>query len=117
LLSWIGLVLFAGGITFQTAAMLALHGMYTLRLGVQPAHRLVTSGPYRVVRHPGYLGNITEMLGIGLALSSLIVLVSAILVIPLLLRRIKDEEKMLIQEFPEYKTYSQGTKRLVPFIW
>ena len=117
LLSWVGLALFGGGIAFQAAAMLALQGMYTLRLGVGTAHRLVTRGPYWVVRHPGYLSNIVEMFGIALALSSLIALSAAFLVIPLLLQRIKDEDTMLSKEFPEYNTYAGRTKRLVPFIW
>jgi hypothetical protein len=43
-LAWFGLALFAAGIALQAAAFWALRGLYTLRLGVQPGHRLVTSG-------------------------------------------------------------------------
>lgn len=116
-LAWIGLALFATGITLQSAAMQALQGGYTLRLSVQRGHQLITSGLYRDIRHPGYLSNIIEMFGAGLALSSLITLATAFLVIPLLLLRIRDEEKMLLQEFPGYKAYMKRTKRLLPFIW
>jgi protein-S-isoprenylcysteine O-methyltransferase Ste14 len=57
-LAWIGLTLFAAGIALQAAAFWALRGLYTSRLGMQPGHRLVTNGPYRLVRHPGYLSNL-----------------------------------------------------------
>jgi protein-S-isoprenylcysteine O-methyltransferase Ste14 len=75
-------MLFAAGIILQSAAMWTLRGFYTVRLGVKSGQRLVTTGPYRRVRHPGYLSYIISILGIGLALSSLIVLG---LVIPVVL--------------------------------
>jgi protein-S-isoprenylcysteine O-methyltransferase Ste14 len=78
-LAWVGLALFAAGDLLQAASMRALHGLYTSRLGVQPGHRLVTSGPYRFVRHPGYLGAIPYLTGMGLALSSLITISLSIL--------------------------------------
>ena len=70
-LAWTGLVLFATGIALQGAAMWALRGAFMVRLGVQPGHHLITSGPYLFMRHPGYLSYILSMTGIGLALSSL----------------------------------------------
>ncbi|MGQ9629780.1 MAG: methyltransferase family protein [bacterium] len=118
LLAWAGLVLFAAGITLQAAAMWTLRGFYTVRLGMQPGHRLVTSGPYCLVRHPGYLSYILSMMGVGLALSSLIGLGLAVLVMPFLLWRIRCEEEMLLAEFgDEYKTYMRQTKRLIPLIY
>ena len=117
-LAWVGLVLFATGIALQAAAMWALRGLYTVRLGMQPGHRLVTSGPYRLVRHPGYLSYILAMTGIGLAMSSLVGLGLVVLIVPFLLRRIEREEEMLADEFGEkYRTYKQRTKRLIPLIY
>lgn len=118
-LAWIGLVLFAAGITLQAASMWALRGIYTVRLGMQPGHHLVTSGSYRLVRHPGYLSYIVSMTGIGLALSSLVGLGLVILVVPFLLWRIQHEEEMLVAEFSEeYETYMQETKwRLIPLVY
>jgi protein-S-isoprenylcysteine O-methyltransferase Ste14 len=117
-LAWAGLVLFATGIALQAAAMWALRGLYTVRLGMQPGHRLVTSGPYRLLRHPGYLSYILSMTGIGLAMSSLIGLGLAVLIVPFLLRRIEHEEEMLAAEFGEkYRTYKQQTKRLIPLVY
>jgi len=117
-LSWLGLTLFAVGIGIQFAAVRALQGFYTVRLGVQAGHHVITDGPYRFVRHPGYLGHMLCMAGIGLALSSLIALGLTILMLPLLLWRIRHEEAMLSAEFgEEYLSYKRRTKRLVPFIY
>jgi protein-S-isoprenylcysteine O-methyltransferase Ste14 len=118
-LAWAGLLLFAAGIALQVAAFWALRGLYTSRLGVQPGHRLVTSGPYRLVRHPGYLSNLMCLAGIGLALSSLVALGATIFVVPLILRRIASEEAMLLAEFgEEYRAYRQRTtKRLLPGVY
>jgi protein-S-isoprenylcysteine O-methyltransferase Ste14 len=118
-LAWAGLLLFAAGIVLQVAAFWALRGLYTSRLGVQPGHRLVTNGPYRLVRHPGYLSNLLCLTGIGLALSSLVALGATICVVPLILRRIASEEAMLLAEFgAEYRAYQQQTtKRLLPGVY
>jgi len=119
LLAWAGLFLFAVGIALQAAAIWALHGLYTTRLGVQAEHEVVTSGPYRWVRHPGYTSQIMCMTGIGLALSSLVGLGMTILVVPLILWRMQQEEEMLLAEFGgEYRAYRQQTKwRLIPLVF
>lgn len=117
-LAWVGLAVFAGGIALQAAAFRALGSLYTSRLGMQPGHRLVTGGPYRWVRHPGYLSNVVCLagMGLGLALSSLIGLGLALLVVPLIVRRIGSEEEMLAAEFgADYVRYRRQTPwRLLP---
>ncbi len=118
LLAWIGLIVFALGILFRSWAVWALHGFYTARLGIQPEHRLITTGPYGLVRHPGYLGEIASVLGMSLALSSLIGLAMTVLLFPLLIRRIRTEEEMLLAQFGnEYREYMRRTKRLIPGIY
>ena len=118
LVSWAGLALFALGITVLAAAVRTLGELYTSYLGIQPEHRLVTSGPYRYVRHPCYLGELLSMFGIGFALSSVVGLALALLSLLLVLKRIKQEEEMLTAEFgDEYRAYMGRTKRLIPFIY
>ncbi|MDM7913465.1 MAG: isoprenylcysteine carboxylmethyltransferase family protein [Methanotrichaceae archaeon] len=118
LLAWAGLTVFALGIFFRSWAVWALHGFYTARLGIQPGHRLITTGAYGLVRHPGYLGEIASVLGMSLALSSLIGLAMTILLFPLLIRRMETEEEMLLAQFGnEYREYMQRTKRLIPGIY
>jgi len=117
-LAWVGLALFAAGDLLQAAAMRALHGLYMSRLGVQPGHRLVTSGPYGFVRHPGYLGAILCLTGTALTLSSVIAIGLSILFIPILVWRIEREEEMLLTEFgEEYRAYMLKTRRLIPLTY
>jgi protein-S-isoprenylcysteine O-methyltransferase Ste14 len=118
-LAWVGLMTFAGGIVLQAAAFWALRGLYTSRLGIQPGHRLVTGGPYRLVRHPGYLSNLLCLLGIGLSLSSLIGLGLALLTVPLVVLRIGREEEMLLNELGQaYQSYVERTRwRLIPYLY
>lgn len=118
-LAWAGLSLFSLGIVSMSLAMRALGNAFTVRLGVQPGQRLVTSGPYHFVRHPGYLSYILSLLGIGLSMSSLIALGMAILSAPFFIWRIQHEEQMLAAEFGEkYETYKKQTKwRLIPLVY
>jgi len=112
--------LFRLGEELQAAAFRELRGLYTSRLGVQPGHRLVTGGPYQLVRHPGYLSNLLCLGGgMGLALSSLVGLGLTLFVVPLVVRRILTEEEMLAAEFgAEYERYRQQTPyRLLPLVF
>ena len=86
---------------------------------IQEGHRLVTSGPYRYVRHPGYAGSLLAALGIGVALGNLLSL-AAMFLLPLvaLLRRIAVEEAALEAALGErYREYARSTRRLVPGVW
>lgn len=117
-LAWAGLVVFALGIILQAAAFWALRGLYTSRLGIQPEHHLVSSGPYRWIRHPGYLSNILCLAGIALAMSSLIGLAVCLAVIPLILARADKEEAMLVAEFGDaYRQYQLRTRRFIPALY
>jgi protein-S-isoprenylcysteine O-methyltransferase Ste14 len=118
LISWIGLIIFALGIAARSWALWSLHGLYTVRLGIQPGHSLVTSGPYRFTRHPGYFGEILSVLGMGLALSSISGLSMVILLALVVIIRVDAEERMLLAEFGDnYRNYAMKTKKLVPFIF
>jgi len=78
----------------------------------------VTTGPYRLVRHPGYLGFILSVMGIALALGSLAALACEIIAVGFILWRIRREEAMLAERFgEEYRQYARKTRRLVPFIY
>ena len=95
--------------------MKALRSLYTSYLGIQPK---VSAGPYKFVRHPGYLGEIMSMFGVGVSLSSVVGLGLAMVSVLLVLKRIKPEEEMLRAEFgDEYQNYAKSTRRLIPFIY
>ena len=85
---------------------------------VEPGQRVISIGPYRIVRHPMYAGLCAMMLSTPLALGSYFALPGFILVIPLVVLRLLNEEKVLRQELPGYSEYCLRTRfRLVPFLW
>lgn len=90
----------------------------TGRLQVIGNHRLVTDGLYKHIRHPIYLGETIRNLGIVLIFSSIYGLLFIAAATPLLLFRIRNEEKMLTKAFgDEYKEYQRKTKKIIPHIY
>jgi protein-S-isoprenylcysteine O-methyltransferase Ste14 len=117
-LTWMGFGFFLMGVALQALVMWQLRGFFTVRLGIQPEHKLVTTGVYRFVRHPGYTSYILSILGIGFMLSSAITISLSIFITLFLMWRIKHEEKMLLNQFgEEYRIYIKSTKKLIPFIF
>jgi protein-S-isoprenylcysteine O-methyltransferase Ste14 len=85
---------------------------------VEADQQLVSSGLYRVVRHPMYTGNVIVMVGIPLALGSYWGLVCVVPGLIVLALRIHDEEKLLQVELDGYREYTQKVRyRLVPCMW
>jgi protein-S-isoprenylcysteine O-methyltransferase len=116
LLLWLGLGVFATGVAVRWWAITVLGRFFTSDLVVQSGHRIVRSGPYRVVRHPSYTGILICFLGIGLAMYNWLSLVCLLgLVGAAILYRTRVEERMLEKEFGnEYAEYRRRTRRLVP---
>jgi protein-S-isoprenylcysteine O-methyltransferase Ste14 len=80
--------------------------------------KVITSGPYAVVRHPMYGGGLIYLLGIPVALGSWWGLLVVILTLPALIWRLFDEEKFLAKNLPGYSEYRDKVRyRLLPFIW
>ena len=85
---------------------------------VVKGQKVIQSGPYRIVRHPMYLGTILMYVVSPLALGSYWAIIPAIFIIPILIARIINEEKVLTKELEGYSEYKQKTKyRLIPGIW
>lgn len=85
---------------------------------VEAGQHVVSTGPYSIVRHPMYLGIGVMFLFSTLALGSYFALPAFGLVIPILVFRLLNEEKVLRQELPGYPEYCLRTRfRLVPFLW
>jgi protein-S-isoprenylcysteine O-methyltransferase Ste14 len=98
----------------------AVWGLLTLRLsfGIFPAARhLVTGGPYRLVRHPLYLCEIISALAMLLADGHLITLALVTVFVVLQVTRIRYEERLLKDVFPEWAEWAGGRARLIPGVW
>jgi len=85
---------------------------------VEKGQKVISTGPYAIIRHPMYVAVLTMHILSPLALGSYWA-VLAILPLPVLvIFRIKSEEKILIDELPGYREYTQKVKyRLIPYIW
>ena len=108
----VGDLMLGAGLLFAIASVAFLGRCF----GVLPDVRgLVTRGPYRLVRHPLYLGELTAALGIVVGAQRWAPALAAWLVcLGLQLVRTKYEERSLRAEFPEYAPYAARTKRLIP---
>jgi protein-S-isoprenylcysteine O-methyltransferase Ste14 len=116
-LSVLGFILFVVGVAIRLAGKRALGKYYSYGLRVLPDHKLVTSGIYRYVRHPISMAVLIYDPGIPLIFSSLYGFLITLALIPLVLYRIRIEERMLIQKFgDEYLDYMRRTKKLIPFL-
>jgi protein-S-isoprenylcysteine O-methyltransferase Ste14 len=81
-------------------------------------HTVVTSGPYRLIRHPGYAGALITSLAIPLLLGSLWALIPAALVVCLLILRTALEDRTLQEKLDGYREYAGRVRyRLLPGVW
>ncbi|MES2073945.1 MAG: isoprenylcysteine carboxylmethyltransferase family protein [Pseudomonadota bacterium] len=83
-----------------------------------PGHKVITTGPYAIVRHPMYTGGLVLLLGTPLALGSWWGLLMFLPLLGAVLWRLLEEEKFLSASLPGYAQYRQTVRyRLLPFIW
>ncbi|MHB0878069.1 MAG: methyltransferase family protein [Anaerolineae bacterium] len=78
---------------------------------------MVDTGPYRRIRHPGYLGSMVQALAMPLILNAYLALPLAVFVTGLFLRRLQLEETHLRTTLPGYAAYMSRTSRLLPGVW
>jgi protein-S-isoprenylcysteine O-methyltransferase Ste14 len=89
-----------------------------VRIQTDRGHEVVQEGPYRFVRHPGYVGGIPLAVSISLVLGSLWALIPATVIIMLLIIRTHLEDNTLQRELPGYADYVKRVRyRLLPGIW
>ena len=107
------------GLGLRIWALRVLGSFFTRTLRTEAEQHLIREGPYRLIRHPGYLGDLLLWIGAGIASSNRITIVSTSL--PMMgayWYRIRVEEEMLETAFPqEYQSYARHTSRLIPFIY
>jgi protein-S-isoprenylcysteine O-methyltransferase Ste14 len=115
----IGFVALALGALLSTWAMLVNRFFSgVVRIQTERGHTVVSDGPYRFVRHPGYAGGIVAGLAGPLALSSVWALIPSTLTTLLIVLRTALEDRTLREELPGYKDYAQRVRyRLLPGVW
>ncbi len=112
-----GLIVYIISSWFQIWAYKTMGDNYSNEIVIMKNHKLVTGGPFKLIRHPYYLGQIFADLGAVAALLSYTVLILIIIEIPLLVMRSLFEDKLLIKHFKEeFATYKKKTGLLLPFI-
>ncbi len=114
-----GLALFVAGLALRWYAMRYLGRLFTFDVAVAADHRVVDTGPYRLVRHPAYTGSLLSFVGLGLCGGN--ALSMALLLGPItlaFLNRIAIEEAALTAGLGgAYADYVARTRRLVPFVY
>jgi len=91
----------------------------TVRIQTDRGHRVIDTGPYAIIRHPGYVSAYPLFVGIPLALGSWwTALIPAILMVPMLVLKTLWEDQTLQAELAGYKEYAQRVRyRLIPGVW
>ncbi len=113
-----GLAFIVVGLTICLVAAGTLRRFYASTLVIRQDHQLITHGVYRLVRHPIYLGAGMVCIGVPVGVSSLYGLLIMSALIPLILNRIRMEERILTDEFGDaYRKYKDRTRKLIPLIY
>ncbi len=115
----LGLAIFVPGITLFVWSM-GVNPFFekTVRIQTERGHRVIDSGPYRFVRHPGYLGFFGWMLSVPLFLGSWWAFVPAVLSTGAIVLRTALEDRVLRRELPGYEEYASRVRyRLIPGVW
>ena len=90
----------------------------TVRIQTDRGHRVIDSGPYAIVRHPGYVSGFLVFIGMPLSLGSLWALIPGVLTCLLLVVRTVLEDRTLRDELTGYEEYAQQVRyRLIPGVW
>jgi protein-S-isoprenylcysteine O-methyltransferase Ste14 len=121
-----GLTLFAagllatwGGIGLRWWSFASLGRYFTFAVTTAPDQPLIETGPYRLMRHPGYAGAVLALAGVGMMYANWIGLAGIVLV-PLAgyINRIHVEERALEDALGDrWRSYASMRKRMVPFVW
>jgi protein-S-isoprenylcysteine O-methyltransferase Ste14 len=115
---WFGIVIFTAGGMLRLWPVFVLGRRFSGLVAIQSGHTLVTTGIYRLIRHPSYLGLLLTALGWAFCFRSGVGLVLwAFLLVPLM-SRMDAEERLLEMAFgDEYRAYTERTSRLIPGIY
>jgi len=114
----------SGLLVESTGIFLAIHAIYVIRIKnvnitptVKPGSKLVTSGPYRIIRHPMYIAQLIAVLPLVIDYFSWYRLAAILILLTVLIVKIGYEEKQLITHFPGYTKYQKTSSKMIPYIY
>jgi protein-S-isoprenylcysteine O-methyltransferase Ste14 len=115
----VGIVILSAGEALRVWSKVALGRYFTYTVMTSSDQPVITSGPYRVLRHPSYTGLLLMAIGAGAAWGNWLGLAAmTLLTLVGLIYRIHVEEKALVEELGDrYRIYAENHKRMIPFVW
>jgi protein-S-isoprenylcysteine O-methyltransferase len=118
-IAWTGVGVATLGLLLRLWAVLKLRWRYSRTLLIQSEQRIERGGPYRIVRHPGYLGSLLTLNGIALTSGNTSVFLASLAATSVAyVYRVRVEEAMLVSAFgAPYESYRSEVRALLPFIW
>ena len=112
---WVGVAVSIAPLFYLVWVHRHLDRQWSIALEIQEEHKLITTGPYKRVRHPMYLGIFVYTIGLCIVSLDVLVILFFVFSIWVNYRRIPNEEQMMIDQFgDEYTEYMQHTGRLLP---
>jgi protein-S-isoprenylcysteine O-methyltransferase Ste14 len=115
---WLGVAVYSAGGMLRLIPVFVLGRRFSGLVAIQRDHQLVTTGMYRYIRHPSYLGMLITMVGWALSFRSTAGLILATLALIPIIGRIRAEEGLLRSQFgAHYDAYLRRTWRMVPWIY
>ncbi|MHC1739797.1 MAG: isoprenylcysteine carboxylmethyltransferase family protein [Anaerolineaceae bacterium] len=115
----VGMSLFVIGLMIRIQSILTLKQFFTYSVAKVENQKIIETGMYKFLRHPGYLGQLIIFLGISISISNWLSMLA--MMIPVVVGyayRISVEEKFMLEQFgPNYLDYQKRTKKIVPFIY
>lgn len=113
-----GMLIESSGLFLGILAIFTMKpGNFNISPRIKPNGILVTTGPYRIIRHPMYLAQIIAVLPLITDYFSWYRLGAIVLLTITLLFKIEYEEKQLLKYFPDYAVYTKTTKKLIPALY
>jgi protein-S-isoprenylcysteine O-methyltransferase Ste14 len=118
MIRFLGLGLTIFGYFLMNWSVIALGRQFSVNVTLQEDHKLITNGPYSLIRHPRYLGILIFFTGISFIFLSVIGLILMVITFIILIWRIRDEEKLMHSEFKEeWEEYRKRTYYILPYIY
>ncbi len=115
----VGAVLVVIGLFVRIQSMLTLKRYFTYSVSQVEDHKLIETGLYKTIRHPGYLGQLLIFVGLSISLSNWLSVL--LMMIPVgfgYLYRMNVEEKFMLEQMGEkYLNYQKRTKRIIPMVY